>query len=176
MAYPTLTKDELASFTGRPAASFPETFVTQSAIPQATLLFKIGTCILDPEQMPADAQQLVKYAILSMADAIHLAQPYQTALASPFNSESIGSYSYSKTAKAVQDGKDTGIMWFDLAVRQLSVCEADSGDMRGGGIEVFENGAVYVTGNLSGNRAFLSPADIDQSISFGWDPVRTMMR
>lgn len=175
MAYPALTRDDLAKFTGRPAASFPETFITESAIPQATLLFKLGTCILDPELMPPDAQQLTKYAIIAMADAIHLSAPYQTALASPFNSESIGSYSYSKTAAAVQKGDATGIMWFDMAVQQLSMCDRTNGDFMGGGIEVFENGAAYVVGHQTGNVRFLSPADLDASRSFGWDPPRQLV-
>lgn len=171
MAYPTIVRQDLADFTGRPVASFPETFVTNSAIPQAVLLFKLGTCIVDPALLSTDDQQLVRFALLSMADAIHLAAPYQTALANPFNSESIGSYSYSKTAKAVQDGKDTGVMWFDLAVRQLSQCESDAGDFRRGGIEMFERDGSYVSGQLSGNVAYLSPADMSLSRVFGYDPA-----
>lgn len=170
MAYKTYTRQLVADFTGRPIASFPETYLNLSAIPQSVLLFKLGTCILDPEQLNPDEQQLVDFAILSMSDAIHLAAPYQTALASPFNSESIGSYSYSKTAKAVQDGKDTGVMWFDLAIRQLSVCEADSGDVVSGGIEMFEHDGVYVAGSISRNVQYLSPADLSQSAYFGYDP------
>ena len=169
MAYKAYSRSMLADFTGRPLASFPQQYVTVSAIPQALLLFKLGTCIVDPEALAPDAQQLVDFAILSMADSIHLSAPYQAATASPFNSESIGSYSYSKTARAVQAGEDTGVMWFDLAVRQLSVCEeSDNGSFQRGGIEVFEHAGTVVPGTLSGNMAFMSPGDITASREFGY--------
>ena len=170
MAYKTYTRQMLADFTGRPLASFPETYVINSAIPQALLLFKLGTCILDPAQLSADEQQLIDFAVLAMADGIHLSAPYQTALASPFNSETIGSYSYSKTAKAVQSGEDTGIMWFDLAISQLSVCEKDREDFRSGGIEIFENEGTFVRGAISGNVSYLTPSDVRLSRIFGLDP------
>lgn len=171
MAYPTITREDISGFTGRPVASFPQAFLEASAIPQALLLFKLGTCIFDPELLTEDQQQLVKFAILSMADAIHLAAPYQTSLANPFNSESIGSYSYSKTAKAVQAGKETGISWFDMAIQQLSQCDNVSGDFMRGGIEIYEHDGTVVAGALSGNVYFLTPGDIEDSRRFGVDPA-----
>lgn len=174
MGYPEYTKQMLADFTGRPLVSFP-TFVTASALPQALLLFKIGTCLASLDDLTDDEKKMAEFAILSMADGIHLAQPYQTALASPFNSESIGSYSYSKTAKAIQKGDETGIMWFDLAVSNLSVCSSVEEYMTGGGIEVFENDATFAggarLGGHAGNVDFLSPADLDRSHAFGYDPA-----
>lgn len=174
MGYKTYTRQMLADFTGRPLASFPEAFVTNSAIPQALLLFKIGTCLASPDDLSEDQQQMVDFAILSMADGIHLAQPYQTALASPFNSESIGSYSYSKVAKAVQKGEETGVMWFDLAIDQLSVCDRLNGSFAQGGIEIFENDGIFAggkrLGGQPGNVEYLSPADLNKSVFFGFDP------
>lgn len=167
MAYKTYTRQMLADFTGRPAASFPESFITNSAIPQAVLLFKIGTCIVDPAQLPPEDQQLVDFAIISMADAIFLDSQYATVKAAPFNSETIGSYSYSKAVKAIQVGMDTGVMWFDLAVASLSVCD-DAGTFLQGGIEVFESDGKFRDGDLPENRHFLSPADLDRSASFGF--------
>jgi hypothetical protein len=172
MSYPIYTRQMLADFTGRPAASFPEPYVTSSAFPQATLLFKIGTCIADPAGLSTDEQQMVDFAIMSMADAIHLAQPYQTILASPFSSESIGSYSYGKAVKAVQQGLPTGITWFDIAVEQLSQCSELDGIPMTGGIEVFERtGGYFGPGHLGGNIQFLSPADVEASRQFGFDPA-----
>lgn len=175
MAYKTYNRGHLANFTGRPLASFPDAYVELSAIPQAILLFKIGTCLADPSQLTEDEQQLVDFAIISMADAIHLSAPYQRAMASPFNSESIGSYSYSKTAKAVQNGQETGIMWFDMAISSLSVCDSQGsggGSFQRGGIEVFENDGLFIAGRLPGNIDYLSPADIRESIYFmGLDPA-----
>jgi len=169
MAYKTYTRELIAAFTGRPVASFPETFIASSAIPQAVLLFKIGTCIFDPEKLTPDQQQMVDFAIISMADAIHLTAPYQSAKASPFNSESIGSYSYSKVAAAAQKGLETGIMWFDMAVGQLSVCDRASGDFQRGGIEMFEHDGTFVTGHVSGNVEYLSPVDRRLSANFGFN-------
>lgn len=171
MPYATYTREMLANFTGRPQASFPDAYLTASAFPQATLLFKIGTCIADPSALSTDEMQMVDFAILSMADAIHLAAPYQTILASPFSSESIGSYSYGKAVKAVQQGLPTGITWFDLAIEQLSQCSDLDGLPMSGGIEVFERtGGYFGPGHLGGNIQFLSPADVEASRTFGFDP------
>lgn len=174
MPYAAYTREMLATFTGRPVASFPQAFVENSAIPQALLLFKLGTCLASPDALTTDQKQLVDFAILSMADAIHLTAPYQAAKANPFNSESIGSYSYSKTAQAVQSGLETGIMWFDMAIDQLSVCDSLSGSFAQGGIEVFENDGRFAggarLGGQAGNVDFLSPADLNTSRSFGHDP------
>lgn len=169
MSYPTYTKQDVATFTGRALASFPS-FVEASALPQAILLFKIGTCLASLDDLTADELELSKNGILSMADSIHLVQPYAVAVASPFNSETIGSYSYSKVAAAVSKREETGIMWFDLAINRLSVCDDLSTGMFGGGIEVFEHDAMFTMG-AGGNSRFLSPKDIDRSRFFGYDPA-----
>lgn len=171
MPYKTYTRDDLAAFTGRPAASFPLPYVEASAIPQSLLLFKIGTCLASPDDLTSDQQQLVDFAIMSMADAIHLVAPYQTAIASPFNSESIGSYSYSKTAKAIQGGQETGIGWFDMAIDQLSVCDDIASGFLYGGIEVFEHDGDFTKGTVGANVRFLSPDDMDWSKQWGYDPA-----
>lgn len=168
MPYPEFTKEMLANFTGRPLPSFPS-FVTNSAIPQALLLFKLGTCLASLDDLSSENKQLAQFAILAMADAIHLAQPYQSAVASPFSSESIGSYSYSKTAKAVAKREETNVMWFDLAISELSVCGANDDILTNGGIEVFENDGQFTFGH-GGNSRLLSPENFDLSASMGYDP------
>lgn len=172
MTYPEFTTQDLANFTGRPKASFREPYVTGSALPQALLLFKMGTCLASLNDLNADGKNLARYAILAMADAIQLASQYASVHANPFNSESIGSYSYSKVAKAVADGFPTGVFWFDSAIQSLSVCETTDGLAMSGGIEVFENAStnVIVPGHSGANLAFLTPGDIADSRSFGWDP------
>lgn len=169
MPYTTYTRQMLADFTGRPLVSFPEGFVTKSAIPQALLLFKLGTCLASPDDLTDDQKQLVDFAIMSMSDAIHLAQPYQTALASPFNSESIGSYSYSRTAQAVSRGLPTGIGWFDDAIQRLSVCDTLDGVPMSMGIDVF-GAAEGIPQQGAGVVRWLSPAEREQSVLFGYDP------
>lgn len=175
MTYKTYTRAMLSSFTGRPAASFPATFVEKSAIPQALLLFKLGTCLASPDHLDANDQQLVDFAIMSMADSIHLAQPYQAALASPFNSESIGSYSYSKTVRAVRGGEPTGVTWFDMAIEALSVCDSNSGDFQRGGIEVYEHDGGLTSGAISGNVTYLTPVEVQDSVRFGFDPSQLVI-
>jgi hypothetical protein len=172
MAYTTYTTQMLANYTGRPLASFPEPYTTNSALPQATLLFKIGTCIADPSGLSTDELQMVDWAILSMADAIQLASRYKAVQANPFNSESIGSYSYSKAVKAVQRREETGIEWFDIAVDQLSQCDASDGLAMTGGIQVFEHQGVFAPGDIGANVQFLTPGDIEQSRVWGYDPAQ----
>lgn len=169
MPYKTYTKQMLADHTGRPAASFPDGYITASAFPQALLLFKLGTCLASPDDLSPDQQQLVDLAILSMADAIHLAAPYQTALASPFSSESIGSYSYSRIAAAVSQGLPTGVSWFDIAIQQLSVCDSLDGIPMSMGTDIFGSAEI---GRASGSGVtrWLTPAEEAMSMLFGHDP------
>lgn len=164
-AYPELTAQDLSTFTGRPAASYPAVLVA-TAMAQARLLFKMGTCLANlPDDL--DQQMLARYAILSYADFIVLTMPHAKAIASPFSSESLGSYSYSKAASAASRGEKTGLMWFDLAVDRLGVCGDTDGVAEFGGIEMFENDGEFVAGAAGANVRFLSPADIDASAEFG---------
>ena len=168
MGYPEYNKAGLAAYSGRPALSY--TAYADTAISQALLLFKIGTCLASLDDLDDDQKQLASMAIYAMADSIYIAQPYQKAVASPFSSESIGSYSYSKTAKAVSKGDETGIMWFDLAMDQLSVCGLnDDGIPNGGGIEMFEHQGVFSEGR-GNNVRYLGPEDIELSRVLGFDP------
>lgn len=171
MPYKTYTPKMIADFTGRPVASYREPYTTDSALPQALLLFKMGTCLASPDSLTSEEQQLVDFAILSMADAIGLASLYATVHANPFSSESIGSYSYSKAAQAVSQGLPTGIMWFDQAIEKLSICDTSDGIAMTGGVEVFERtGGYFGPGHIGANVQFLTPADVETSRRYGWDP------
>lgn len=168
MEYPTYTTEDLSGFSGRPVASY--TAYANTALSQALLLFKIGTCLA---QFPDGGTQaeLAKMGILAMADDISLKQEYQQAMASPFSSESIGSYSYSKRAQQVQDGDATGIMWFDLAIKELSMCDAGGdGIPTGGGVGMFEYDGTFVDSDGPETVRFLGPADLDASRGYGFDP------
>lgn len=170
MPYTVYTKASLATFSGRPVESYTD--YADQALLQSLLLFKIGTCLASPDDLDDTQKQLVDMAILSMADAIFLNQEHQAAVASPFNSESIGSYSYSKTARAVSVGKPTGIMWFDLGVSELGICDLEDNIPTFGGIEMFEHDGVFVRGSHGGaNVRFLSPKDIIFSRGYGYDPA-----
>lgn len=133
---PVPTKDDLAEFTGQPLTWFPP--FTDEALVQATLLFTIVTGLTDYPADP-DMAQLAENAILEMAYRLILEQPYYTVAAGPFQSETIGSYSYSKnvgSAKTALHGK-VGMFWWDLAVDELAV--SDSGHAHGA-VAVYNKG------------------------------------
>ena len=127
--YPVPVIGDLAYFTGRPESSY--TGFAVSALAQAAIMFTFKTEISDPSQFggyknitEADAQKLATTGICEMADYLYLRQPYQQAIANPMQSETIGSYSYSKpfqqmarNAAALEvTGEATGVPMFDLAV------------------------------------------------------------
>lgn len=114
------TVADLATFTGRPAASF--TGYADQALVQATLMFSVVTKLDDYPDDP-QLQQLALNAILEMADRLLLEQPYAEISTRPFQSETIGNYTYSKstaTVAKVQNGSKTGLFWWDVAVDELS--------------------------------------------------------
>lgn len=158
MAWPTFTVADLATNSGRPQASY--TGYANQAIAEALLLFKIYTCLKDwPSN--TDDDQLAQYAVLSMADAFITSQPYALTMGSPFSSESIGSYSYSKAMKKLQAGLPTGLTWFDLAISQLGVCESGpNGGIAHGSMEVFERDGYFHT-DSTGKKRVLGPKDIE---------------
>lgn len=140
---------ELATFTGRTSNTFGE--FAEEALAQATLLFYLAT---DLESYPENSQleKLAKNGILEMADKLYLGQPYQEASASPYQSETIGSYSYTKLTAAVRKGDATGVMWFDLAVNKLKSGRSSigaSGSIEGmewDGVEVNSSGRTKIIG------------------------------
>lgn len=140
---------DLATFTGRASNTFGQ-FVDQ-ALAQATLLFYLAT---DIESYPDNSSlaMLARYGIMEMADKIYLSQPYHEASASPFQSETIGSYSYTKAVASVKKGDATGVMWFDMAVNKLKsggLTIGDSGSIEGmefDGLETGPNGRQRIIG------------------------------
>ncbi len=158
---PTVT--DLATFTGRPEASFPPFAAT--ALLQSTLLFSFVTGL---KEYPADADlaQLAKFAILALADRLVLEQPYVATTNNPFSSETIGSYSYTKsnyvTSVTRNTGGDTGIWWWDLAVDKLAAASAS----------LVASG--YITADPlprdgDGNLSVPDPVLVHVARSFGWD-------
>lgn len=167
-AYPEFVLEDLSDFSGRPVSEYTNSGYASTAIQQALLLFKIGTCLNAWPDDPTMAA-LAKMAVMSMADAIYLVQPFQTILSNPFSSETIGSYSYSKVAGAVMSGFPTGISWFDLALGKLGVCDLTDGISYGGGIEAFEHDGHFTSGSI-GNVRLLSPQDLNLLTGWGFDP------
>lgn len=164
---PVPTVAQLADFSGRPQESYPA--YATAALKQATLLMRLRTCLVS---MPADADaaDLLTYGILELADDLVLKQPHQEVKAKPFSSETIMSYSYSKAAQKAVEGKKTGLMWFDLAVQQLSVCDANgSGEVDTSSISVFEKDGLTVDG--SGRQQFLGPSAYGPASSYSTNRI-----
>jgi len=145
--YVVPTISQLAAYSGRPEPSY--TTFANSALLQATLIWTTLTEVTDPSALDPDDQMLADNGILAYADWIYLRQPYQQAIAGPFTSESIGSYSYAKAAGEVARnaqateviGESTGVVMFDLSVRMLAR-RTRAGGVFTGQVEVFENGSV----------------------------------
>jgi hypothetical protein len=56
-------------------------------------------------------------------------------------------------------------------VQQLSVCDTSDGLPMSGGIEVFEHQGMVVDSSYQGNVTFLTPAEIEASRGWGFDPA-----
>ncbi len=119
---PVPTLAELKEFTGRD--DYGPFAVT--ALKQSTLFFSLVTGLTE---MPADPDraQLATFAILQLADRLILEQPYAATVASPYQSETIMSYTYSKgstlatTVSRARNGLPLGLFWWDLAIDELTV-------------------------------------------------------
>jgi hypothetical protein len=152
------TTADMALFKGKDV-NFYSIFAEQALL-QAAFLLSIRTGLSEtPDSEPGAS--LAKFAIMDLAHQMYLEAPYDEILAKPFSSESIGSYSYSKSAQAARKGETTGSMWFDLAVEQLSDLNG-SYDVNSGSISVFERSDYYQT--AEGDRYVLGPADYNH-----WD-------
>lgn len=155
MEYSEITVAQVAEYSGRPVESY--TSYATTAIRQAILLFRMGTCLLTLPTDPLELE-LAEFAIWELADALVLSQPHKEFLASPVAGETIGSYSYSKITKAVQTQVPTGLSMFDLAVQRIGTCNATFGDVGNGGISMFEyDDQVQFPDDP--NTTFLGPAD-----------------
>jgi hypothetical protein len=169
-AFPNFTVLDLSNFTGRPVASYTNTAYVSQALAEARLLFKLATC-RSTYPTTVDEAQLAEYAILSLADSIYLASAYTTTLASPFQSETIGSYTYTKTSASVGSfatriaaGQPTGDMWFDLAVRSLGVCETG---LASSALQVFTDDLVWEEDRATGRLRVLGPEDYNR-VDYLW--------
>jgi hypothetical protein len=135
VTWPVPTPTELAQYTGRPLTSY--TSYVNSALLQATMMFTVLSELSadDYSGLSSDFQQLANMGVMAMADHLYLRWPYQQVSASPLQSETIGSYSYSKpvqemarNAQAMEVlSEKTGVDMFDLALRRLARRQSLSG-------------------------------------------------
>ena len=170
------TISQLSQFSGRPESSY--TSYAESALLQACLQFTIITELgsADYQALSPDDKTLATQGILAYADWVYLRQPYQSAIANPLESETIGSYTYSKpppvemrNVQAQELGLSmTGIPLWDLAVQMLSKRTRASGVFYGQ-MKVFDvdksdrDGVTLVRKNkYTGELELLGPSDFDQ--------------
>lgn len=155
MAYTAPTVSTLANFTGRAESTY--TPYASQALLQAALLFTLVSGISEvPDD--ADKAQLIDFAIMEMADEIYVKQLYFSSRGNPYmTSETIGSYSYSRSsspAKALS-GEKTGLLWWDLAIKQLGQAVT----IESGSIAVFErDGNIWA--DAEGNQVLVGPAEV----------------
>lgn len=169
-AWPPPTFQQLEQFSGQDiAALYQDQSFASVAILQSADWFFLATGMAGWPTSGFE-QRLVSNAILAMAQAIYLAQPFKNVLASPFSSEKIGNYSYTKLAGIIAGGMPTGLSWFDQAVQYfIGTNVAESSSTRG-----MEEDDIWVTvGDAETeltSRQLLGPADLQPS-PFGGEPI-----
>lgn len=149
------TVSDLAVVTGSDPDSFGG-FATQ-AISMAALAFRRATRRTDWPEDP-DEKQLAAYAILQLAQRLYLEQPYSEAMASPFASESTGTYSYSKSFQKAANGLPTDLMWWDMAIDQLTL--AEGGNVSSNGVKLVNQ--FFRANDGTDDRYILGPAELRQ--------------
>lgn len=185
--YPSPQVSDLSAFSGRDQATY--TGYANAALLQATIRFTFLTEITSPTQLTGynnltaeDQQVLALNGICSLADSIYLSFPYQGVIASPLNSETVGTWSYTKEATNGAGGSayrlqaaaqelsmaNTGIPMFDMAVQLLSLRTIASGIFHGG-TTVFDHGgearrasmgAIMIHEGPDGRRSVMGPEDM----------------
>jgi hypothetical protein len=126
----------------------------EDALQRATDLMQIATGLTEDPTDELDLRFMV-VGILAQAHAIFVTGGEdREALYSPFSSERIGSYSYSKAMQAVRLGQDTGIPEFDNAVAHLRVSTDTVGPFA-----------------ISSEQVFSQPYSEEDVTRIGRDPV-----
>jgi len=89
----------------------------EDMLQQATDAFWIFTGLSD---YPADPQaaRVTRYAVMDLTAWLIAQHENRAEINSPFTSERIGSYSYSKMQQA-KDGQSSGIYWLDMFFRMM---------------------------------------------------------
>jgi len=167
MALWSPTVDDLAGFTGEVGASY-EPFV-QRALSDAVLLFSWASCIEELPDQGTNEGDLIRNGILAMADSLYTSQDQRNVTSGPFQSETIGSYSYSlrQATQAVQASSPTGVGWFDMAVEFLGVCSRTRNTVLGSSKILFEDDLPWHT-HTDGKIHLLGPADFKQPFPPSW--------
>lgn len=152
-----LTEVDLARFTGREIDYF-DSFVMES-IDQAGDLFEIATDLTVFPTQGIDGR-IARRGVLAMAEAIYEGNAYRDLRASPFRTETIGTYTYALAESNVLSGVPSGVAWFDIAVERL---RADTGSsISGSSISAFDRPGDVI--DLDGRPVLIGPADTEDFV------------
>lgn len=164
---------DLVTFSGTQIAGqyYTDTAYVATALQQATDLLTLVTDIeADPPETPVEIWRMTRNAILEMAEAIVIKQPYRAVVLNPFQSETIGTYTYSKLAKvAAHDSEVVGgqhMRWWAQAIEYWDLQDVY---VESTSTHVFEDDNVWLRGRDpavagSGRRLVMGPIDIDPSM------------
>lgn len=176
--FPVFTVEQLSDFSGRPIDSYPP--YANQALLQAVVIFMMVT---ELQTWPIDPleQQIATFGILHYADVLVMEQPYQVTVHNPFQSQTIGSTSYSKPVSYIRGnaqanalrGEVTGITWFDLAIQKLAL-RTEFGGVYGDAMEMEmgkSEGDVWVRhDHKTGTVKLVGPAERERELGiFGFD-------
>ena len=117
MALTPPTIQELETFRNAGAFAAAEVDYVESVMQQATDAIWATTGLEDEPSDPR-GQRLLNYAIMQFTLWLMSQDEHRDEINSPYSSERIGSYSYSKMQGAL-DGTQTGIFWLDMLFRYL---------------------------------------------------------
>lgn len=172
--FPTFTVSQLADFSGRQLIDY--TPYADQALMQATVVLMLVTELRD---WPIDpfSQNVAQLGILHYAEVLTLEQPYQEAAHSPFQTQTVGSTSFSKPVAYMRGnaqanalrGEQTGITWFDYAV-QLLAQRTQFGGVFGNALKMRMDEGMVRHNHETGEIEIVGPEDRDTSIDiFGFN-------
>ena len=150
------TTDDLSEFSDIPEDDLSS--YSTVALRQATLLFELATGLEAYPEVDSVGYDTAINGICDMALALYYGKDTAQARYSPYQSESIGSYSYSKVAAAIVRGLPTDVGWFDSAVALLSTGVDNSVGVYSDAVTVFEDDDSAI---IDDRRYVLGPADMD---------------
>jgi hypothetical protein len=108
---------ELALFMNVASVEDPRGYM---ALQQATVLMGTTLGLTEDYTGDPDGVQLIKWGILDMAWKLLVSYDNREELYTPYTSERVGSYSYSKMQAAASKGEETGVPFFDQAIAYMT--------------------------------------------------------
>jgi len=157
MPLPVVTTAQLATFTGQPEQMFG--IYVNEALAQASFLVEMATGVHELDPSDAYGLRLYAYSVAEIAAHLYAEQQYWTVSINPFQSESIGSYTYNKSqmSSKVSNGDYGDLMWLPLYADYLQSLDLDGAGsgIQSGQIHGSEYDGVGIA--IDGDLRMLSP-------------------